>query len=159
MFAAPHSGTTLNLALGIQRMAADVEKTGKSDIEAAAGMVAVRLNGLFYKWPQWGHTVTSVADCMAGTESFYMKSGAHKDAKKCNEDSMTVPPLYLLPQRPIHSSTACSSPCEFVPMAHGLGVFVPEGTHCPHVVASRIRATAPRTHGELHLECNAVQRP
>lgn len=69
---------------------ADVEKTGKSDIEAAAGMVAVRLNGLYYKWPQWSYTLMSVADCMAGSESFYTKSGVRKGAKKCIEDSMTV---------------------------------------------------------------------
>ena len=59
-------------------------------------MVAVRLNGLFYKWPQWGYTLMNVADCMAGTASFFTNSAAPRDAKKCVEDSMTVPPLCLL---------------------------------------------------------------
>jgi hypothetical protein len=79
---------------------ADVQKTGKSDIEAAAGMVSVRINGLYFKWPQWGYTLMSVADCMSGTKSFYTKAGVRRGAKKCVEDSMTVPPppFFLNPE-------------------------------------------------------------
>lgn len=82
---------------------ADVEKTAKSDIEAAAGMVVVRLHGLYYKWDQWSYTLMNVADCMSGAKSFFTKSGAPKGVKKTVEDSMTVLPSSL---RPVRSGSA-----------------------------------------------------
>jgi hypothetical protein len=66
---------------------ADVSKTGKDDVEAAAGVVTVRLNGLFHRWPKWGHTLMAVAFKMTNTKGFFNKSP--KGVTQI-EDSMTV---------------------------------------------------------------------
>lgn len=69
--------------------AADVEKTGKSDIEEAAGMVAVHLNGLYQQWPRWGNDVLDIVNIMANTDASWHY--AHDDHDKKNVvESMQV---------------------------------------------------------------------
>lgn len=60
---------------------------GKGDVEAVAGVVSVRLNGLFQRWPLWGHTLMYVANTMANTKGYFNRS--RKGSTKL-EDSMTV---------------------------------------------------------------------
>ena len=68
-------------------MYAEVTKVGKGDVEAVAGVFTVRLNGLFQRWPMWGHTLMAVANVMANTKGYFNK--ARKGATNL-EDSMTV---------------------------------------------------------------------
>lgn len=67
---------------------AEVEKTGKSDIEEAAGVVSVRLRGRYRTWPKWGRDLLWVANDMANTLSFWRRPTVY-DKKKV-EDSMKV---------------------------------------------------------------------
>lgn len=48
-------------------------KTEQSDIEAAAGVVQVRLNGLHERWPRWGHTLLHVANSMTSCKCYHNK--------------------------------------------------------------------------------------
>lgn len=73
-------------------MSAEVTKVGKGDVEAVAGVVTVRLNGLFQRWPMWGHTLLAVASIMSNTKAYINKA---RKGSSALQDSMTVRLLVL----------------------------------------------------------------
>eukprot|EP00892_Ulva_mutabilis_P011137 jgi/Ulvmu1/8396/UM042_0103.1 len=60
---------------------ADVENLSSDSIESASGMVAVRLNDNFVRYPVWGRTVLSVAQLMSKSKCFTNKGD--KNTKRC----------------------------------------------------------------------------
>jgi hypothetical protein len=66
-------------AVGEPQLGAEVLKTNQSDIEAASGVIAVRLNGLSQRWPMWGQYLCNVAKSMTNASSFSRKNGSGKN--------------------------------------------------------------------------------
>ena len=89
---------------------------GAGDVESAAGMVKVRLNGNYVQWPAWGRTVLAVAQAMSNTKCF--TSRGDKGKQICFSVRASLPVLGVAQQTP-HRRRAAASQCRFEGMIRG----------------------------------------